>query len=189
MHRRLAFYPANDDGGSQIMEFAISVPLLVVLVVGIYDFAQAFNVKQKLNFAVKDGARFGAIQPTNDLSLSTPSSVVAIRDLVDADLIAEGLDDCGLGKIRLAGTLSWTATGNCFNQDNANSPDLILTINRGFIVPPAAGTSEPSLAATHVSISYPYKWNFNGAVQLVAPGASFVGPSPITTDSIAANQD
>src|SRR6266542_3013525 len=79
MHRRLAFYPANDDGGSQIMEFAISVPLLVVLVVGIYDFAQAFNVKQKLNFAVKDGARFGATQPTNDLSLSTPSSVVPRR--------------------------------------------------------------------------------------------------------------
>ncbi len=99
------------------MEFAISVPLLVVLVVGIYDFAQAFNVKQKLNFAVKDGARFGATQPTNDLSQSTPASVVAIRDLVDADLIAEGLDDCGLGKIQpVAGTLSWTATGNCFNR-------------------------------------------------------------------------
>src|SRR6266567_3074987 len=87
----------RDDQGSQIMEFAISVPLLVVLVVGIYDFAQAFNVKQKLNFAVKDGARFGATQPTNDLSQSTPASVVAIRDLVDADLIAEGLQDCGLG--------------------------------------------------------------------------------------------
>src|SRR6266568_8168978 len=175
----------RDDQGSQIMEFAISVPLLVVLVVGIYDFAQAFNVKQKLNFAVKDGARFGATQPTNDLSQSTPASVVAIRDLVDADLIAEGLDDCGLGKIQpVAGTLSWTATGNCFNQNNADSSDLLLTIDRGFIVPPEANTSEPSLISTHVSINYPYKWHFNGAVQLVAPGASFTGPSAITTDSI-----
>src|SRR6059036_3713473 len=86
----------RDDQGSQIMEFAISLPLLVVLVVGIYDFAQAFNVKQKLNFAAKDGARLGAIQPTNDLSQPTPISVAAIRDLVDADLIAEGLQDCGL---------------------------------------------------------------------------------------------
>src|SRR5713101_8534835 len=134
----------GNDRGSQIMEFAITVPLLVVLVVGIYDFAQAFNVKQKLNFAVKDGARFGATQPTNDLSQSIPISVTAIRDLVDADLIAEGIDDCGLGKLQpVAGTLAWTATGNCLNQTNPNSPDFILTIDRGFTVPPASNTSEP----------------------------------------------
>ena len=50
----------EDDTGSQIMEFALVLPLLVVFVVAIYDFGQAFNVKEKLNFTVKDAARFGA---------------------------------------------------------------------------------------------------------------------------------
>src|SRR5260370_18537907 len=128
MQHRSTSRAASDDRGAQIRELAIRLPLLVVLVVGIYDFAQAFNVKEKLNFAVKDGARFGATQPTNDLSQSKPISVAAIRDLVDADLIAEGIDDCGLGSIQpQAGTVSWTATGNCLNQNNPNSPDVILT--------------------------------------------------------------
>ncbi len=66
----------EDDTGSQIMEFALVLPLLVVFVVAIYDFGQAFNVKEKLNFTVKDAARFGAAQPTNDLTQTIPISVV-----------------------------------------------------------------------------------------------------------------
>ena len=187
MQPRRASRVVGNDRGSQIMEFAISLPLLVVLVVGIYDFAQAFNVKQKLNFAAKDGARLGAIQPTNDLSQPTPISVAAIRDLVDADLIAEGLQDCGLSASPLLPTgtspVSWMATATCQSKN-----DLTLTIDRGFLISPASA-SEPYLISTHVSISYPYQWHFTGAVQLVAPGASFAGPSPLTIDAVAANQD
>jgi len=80
--------------GAQILELAVALPLLVVFVVGIYDFSRAFNTKEKLNFAARDGARFGSTQPTNDLSQSTPLSVTAIRDLVDADLLAAGISDC-----------------------------------------------------------------------------------------------
>src|SRR5260370_7273273 len=65
--------------GAQILELAVALPLLVVFVVGIYDFSRAFNTKEKLNFAARDGARFGSTQPTNDLSQSTPLSVTAIR--------------------------------------------------------------------------------------------------------------
>jgi len=41
--------------------------LLIVVVVGIFDFGEAFNVKQKLNGAAR-GARFASSLPTNDLS-------------------------------------------------------------------------------------------------------------------------
>jgi Flp pilus assembly protein TadG len=190
MHHRGISPAASDDRGSQIMEFAITVPLLVVLVVGIYDFAQAFNTKEKLNFAAKDGARFGAAQPTSDLSQSIPLSVTAIRDLVDADLIAEGIDDCGLGKLQpVAGTLTWTAAANCFSKNNANNPDFTLTIDRGFTIPPASNTSEPWLISTHVTITYPYKWHFQSVITLVAPGANFAGTTALTTDAIVTNQD
>src|SRR5437762_2669474 len=140
------------DGASQIVELAVTAPLLVAFVVGIYDFGQALNTKEKLNFAAKDGAKFAATQPTNDLSQMTPLSVVAIRDLVDSDLIAAGLSDCGLGSIQSAGALVWTATGTC-----PTGSTFTLTINRGLVVQPSAGASNPvQQISTHVGIQYPY---------------------------------
>src|SRR5881227_1133406 len=104
---------------AQIMEFEVVLPLLAVLVVGIFDFGQAFSIRQKLTFAARDAARFGSSQPTNDLTQATPISVSAIRDLADADLVAAGLNDCGLTPITAAqasGTVAWTASGNCPNS-------------------------------------------------------------------------
>src|SRR6266496_1074916 len=178
----------EDDTGSQIMEFALVLPLLVVFVVAIYDFGQAFNVKEKLNFTVKDAARFGAAQPTNDLTQTIPVSVTAIRDLVDADLINAGINDCGLGQIQPqpSSTLVWTASGIC----NENST-LTLTIDRGFVFNSGTQGSPEQLKiiATHVDISYPYQWHFNSVIKLIAPNSNAAGTTQIDTDAIAANQD
>src|ERR1039457_7064592 len=53
--------------GSAILEFAIALPLLVVFVVGIYDFGGAFNEKQKIEQAAQEAAIIAAAQPTSDL--------------------------------------------------------------------------------------------------------------------------
>ena len=171
--------------GAQILELAVALPLLVVFVVGIYDFSQAFNTKEKLNFAARDGARFGSTQPTNDLSQNTPLSVIAIRDLVDADLLAAGINDCGLGSIQQSGPAIWTATGTC-----ANSSTFTLTIDRGFVVPPAATAVAPvQQISTHIDLQYPYQWQFGSAIRLLVPSASYAGILQIETDAFAANQD
>jgi Flp pilus assembly protein TadG len=171
--------------GSQIVEFAVTAPLLVVFAVGIYDFGQAFNTREKLNFTARDAARFASTQPTNDLSRSPWPSVSAIRDLVDADLLAAGLNDCGLGAITSPGTLVWTATGAC-----PSGATLTLTIDRGFVVPPVAGASQPvQQIATRVDLQYPYQWQFSSVIQLVAPGATYAGITIIDTDAFSANQD
>jgi Flp pilus assembly protein TadG len=171
--------------GAQILEFAVALPLLVVFVVGIYDFGQAFNTKEKLNFAARDGARFGSTQPTNDLSQGTPLTVTAIRDLVDADLLAAGINDCGLGPIVQTGALVWTATGTCQNLST-----FTLTIDRGFVVPPNPTASQPvQQLSTHVDLQYPYQWQFSGVIRLLVPGANYAGITQIETDAFAANQD
>src|SRR5450755_3143018 len=46
----------KDVRGSALVEFAITLPLLVVFVVGIYDFSGAFNQKQKIAQAAQEGA-------------------------------------------------------------------------------------------------------------------------------------
>ncbi|MGA9968306.1 MAG: TadE/TadG family type IV pilus assembly protein, partial [Terriglobales bacterium] len=88
----------GDTEAAAMIEFAVSLPLLVVLVVGIFDFGGAFNLKQELSNAVREGAIFGASQPTNDISPSIlqPPSVDAIRFLVDSYLQTANINDCGL---------------------------------------------------------------------------------------------
>lgn len=189
---RRAFRNLQSSQASQILEFAVVVPLLVALVVGIYDFAQAFSVRQRLTFTARDAARFGSSQPTTDLTQGTPISVAAIRDLVDADLNAANLNDCGLGAIRQQTTLVWTATGTC-----PNSSTFTLTIDRGFITPqpsqpgiPVQGSAESlRMAATHVTLSYPYSWHFNGIIQLLVPNATYAAISQIQTDAVVPNQN
>jgi Flp pilus assembly protein TadG len=177
---------AKTEHGAQILEFALVLPLLVVFVVAIYDFGQAFNVKEKLNFAAKDGARLGAAQPTNDLSQNIPLSVTAVRDLVDADMISAGVNDCGLGGIQQRSLLVWTATGNC-----GNDALFVLTIDRGFNFDASAqGSAEPvKIIATHVDINYPYQWHFNSVIKLLVPNSNAAGVTQIDTDAVAANQD
>jgi Flp pilus assembly protein TadG len=179
---RIFLQRSSNQEGAQILEFALAVPLLVVFVVGIFDFGQAYNVKVKLNSAAKDGARFGAIQPTNDLSASVPPSVAAIRDLVDADLQAANINDCGLGSILHSSGLIWQATGTC-----AGNTTFTLTIDRGFVY----STSSPSVqvVSTHVDLNYPFQWHFNSVITLLVSSASYAGTTQIDTDAIAANQD
>ena len=172
-----------------IIEFAVALPLLVVLVIGIFDFGGAFNLKQELNNAVREGAGFGASQPTNDLfNTGTPPSVDAVRYLVASYLQAMRVKDCGLAAMSAppsqSAPMTWrySTTGTCASE-------LILTIARPCISPscPAiTGDTNVYMPDTFVQISYPYQWHFNNVIQLLVPGAHYTLTS-ITTNATAAN--
>jgi TadE-like protein len=176
-----------------LIEFAVALPLLVVLVVGIFDFGAAFNLKQELSNAVREGAVFGASQPTNDLlnAGNVPPSVDAVRYLVASYLQAARINDCGLAAMPPPGSgggqiwVYTTPPGSC--------PGLLqLTIKRpciGPLCPPAVGTYTPNtyIPNTYVKISYPYQIStFNNVIKLLVPSASYA-LSSITADATAAN--
>src|SRR5438128_165437 len=119
--RFLSHFLLADIAASQMAEFAVCLPLLIVVVVGIFDFGEAFNVKQKLNGAAREGARFASSLPTNDLSAAgTPASVTAIRDLVASYLTNTRINNCGLGAqaaTNAAPTWTYAPSGNgCFRD-------------------------------------------------------------------------
>jgi Flp pilus assembly protein TadG len=49
--------------GAVIVEFALVVPLLMVIVFGIIDFSRAYAQLNNINSSLREGARFGAAQP------------------------------------------------------------------------------------------------------------------------------
>jgi len=179
----------RDNQASQLLELAVSLPLLIVLVVAIFDFGQAFNLKQKLNTAVREGARHGSSLPTNDLTAAgVPPTVDSARDVVDNYLLAAKVNDCGLtGKPGAAGAtpLSWT-----YSTSSLGCPGpLTLTVERGYAFPAVISGKPFNVISTRVSISYPYQWQFNRVIQLLVPGASYAGQTLIKTDAIVANVD
>lgn len=173
----------TDERASQIVEFALSLPLLVLFVVGIFDFSGAVSLKQKLTNAVREGARVAAADPANDLGNATvPASVADAFQVVDNYLVSENIAPCGISVGTFTATgLTWvfTATGSPCGATAA----LVLTINRGCI----QKVNAVNLVGTCVTIQYPYKWQFGSVSSLV--GGKFAGPTSLTTTAMAFNEN
>jgi Flp pilus assembly protein TadG len=178
----------GNEQASQIAEFAVSLPLLVVFIVGIFDFSGAFTLKQKLANAVREGARVAAADPANDLTDSSsgvPASVSDAFQVVDNYLLAEKINDCGLGgkTPSNAGALTWsaTSTGSC------PGGGIAFTINRGCVTQQTLGATPTSIVATCVTLTYPYSWRFGSVSSLL--GTTIMGPSNLTTTAVAYNEN
>jgi Flp pilus assembly protein TadG len=151
------------------------LPLIIVFVIGIYDFSQAYGMKQRLGNAAREGARIGASQPTTDLSQAEPATVDAIARVVGTNLHGAGINDCGLASgnwtVGPPVNLTWTY------QANTGCPNaLTLIINRGFITTGVIGPpygSTMTIDNTRVTLTYPYQWRFGNVVTLIAPGANY----------------
>lgn len=178
------------DRGSQIVEFALSAPLLVLFVVGIFDFSGALALKHKLANAAREGARVAAADPANDLVNKTavPVSVSDAYQVVDNYLLSEKVPDCGLqGTSPTGAALTWTSPTLTGCQNNTG---LVLTINRGCVTQQGVDLIENpvsvGLVGTCVTVVYPYIWQFTSAAGLFS---SFIGPTNITTTAVAFNQN
>jgi len=180
--------------GSQIVEFAVALPLLLVLVVGIFDFGTAFNLKQKLVNVSREGARVASSQPSSGLNpplagaCAAPTSVCAIRDAVDNALVTNKMNDCGLATTNATSTvpLVWS-----FSPGGCAGP-MTLTINRGLVLPAVALPNPPfqpnyAIEATQVTLNYPYQWSFNRVIQLLVSGANYPATSQFSSVAVMQN--
>jgi len=179
----------GDESAAQVVEFALSLPVLVLFVVGIFDFSGALSLKQKLTNAAREGARVAAADPANDLgnpSTAVPVSVGDAFQVVDNYLTAEKINDCGLstGAPPSPTGLKWIYTAN---GSGCPGNGITLTIDRGCKSLIAISSGNVNLIGTCVTINYAYKWEFNSVAS--ALGWSPVGPSTITTTAGAYNEN
>jgi Flp pilus assembly protein TadG len=188
---RLAKFLTHDSQGNQLAEFAVTLPLLLVLAVGIFDFGAAFTVKQKLVSIAQAGARVAANQPSTDLTVTSTNcnvlvAVCAVRDIVDRALLDNSLKDCGLATKSPArtGPLAWTFTAN-----TGCPAAVIVKIERGYVyqttLSPPFNTTPLQVAGTRVTLTYPYQWQFNKVFGLL--GNNFSGPAQLRTIAITQN--
>jgi Flp pilus assembly protein TadG len=189
----------SDEQGSALIEFAITLPLLVVFVVGIYDFSGAFNQKQKIEQAAQEAAIIAGALPTSDIQSSNPASLQAVVTAVLNSLAAGGVlpnAPCNPYTVPPPSGLTWTYTISGCNSAYTINNDLVITINRGCVcaagpsctaAPPCA-SGPPVAVGTSVTVTYPYHWKFNGAIQLLFPGATYAAITQLTESSMVHNQ-
>ena len=170
--------------GSEILEFAVALPLLMVIAIGVTDFGAAFNLKYKLHNAVGAGARFASNQTTSDLTNPTPTSTTAVRDVIDNYLSTAKINDCGLSTaVPTKSGLTWTYTATTSCPGNGT---LVLVVDRGDTFSTTGG-NPVTLEATHVTLTYPFQWRFHRVITLVAPTSNYAGVTQLTTEAVMPN--
>lgn len=178
------------DDGSAILEFAITLPLLVVFVVGIYDFSAAFNQKQKIEQAAQEGAIIAGAQPTSDISsTAAPASMLPVVSAIFNSLAGSGaLPNANSGTCNAPGTATGTGLASNYSISGCSGgfpgDNLVITINRGWV----SGSGSPAAIGTIVTIVYPYHWQFNSVIQLMIPGANYAAITQLTESATVHNQ-
>jgi Flp pilus assembly protein TadG len=176
--------------GSALLEFAVSLPLLVVFVVGIYDFSGAFNQKQKIEHAAQEGAIVAGAQPTSDIqpTNANPDSLQPVVTAIFNSLAASNVlpqanqGDC---KAPVGGTL---VSGVKWTYNINDCPDILtITIDRGW-VPAGATAGTVTSVGTSVTVTYPYRWRFNSVIQLLIPGARYAAKTELSETATVHNQ-
>ncbi len=177
----------RSSAGAQLVEFALALPLLLVLVVGILDFGQAFNLKQKLNNAAREGARFAIEEPCADCSQAAPSTTQAIENSIVNYLTNAGVNVCGL-----TGTTAPTTGPQAFASWTFTSPSACPGTTANFTIEIDRGntfldSNGATVTSSQVIINSPYAWTFNRIIALLVPSATYQAVTTISSDATMQN--
>lgn len=167
---------------AELLEFALALPLILVMVAGLLDFSRAYNIKQKLSNAAREGARYEATE-TADMTDSSPGSLPTLRDDVVSYLENANLDTSFIGT-----TLSYnttTYTGTYYTQRGTTNYGLEVERN----VKVQDTTTLTTIQSTRVTLYYPYDWTFgfDYIIKLLLPSSTFTNPIRIETDATISN--
>lgn len=142
--------------GAELAEFALLLPLLLLLVLAVWDFGSAFLLKDRMTNAAREGARVSISTPLNSANCGTngtvPCSLVASTNAVKQYLTQTGHDfSCVLPEAPSTFAPPARSTYTCENG-------TVLQIDRGAFIVTATG----QIPVTRVTLTYPIEWRLLG---------------------------
>ena len=169
--------------GAQLLEFALVLPMVLVIVFGAADFGAAWALKDKLSNAARDAARIAASQ-TNDLNGggNPPASVTAVKDVVANYLTKANVTACPDSgwTSASAGTFAWQYTSS-----STGCGAFLLKIERGYTY--TSGSPAVTIVATRVTLIYPLTWNIGHLMKLMIPSSTLGNSINLTTTAVMQN--
>ena len=126
----------SEDRGQELVEFALSLPLLLLLLFGIMESGLIYLSYNSITNAAREGAHYGAISPANEgPSTCDPLPVVGIGGAVCR--LTAGLDPSQVTyratrsgqTVALQVTYRYAFASGLVSQAFGGSPTLTLTAN------------------------------------------------------------
>jgi len=82
--------------GVAIVEFAVVLPLMLILVVGLFEVGQLVRVRMVLDSAVREGCRQASIGQRRAMTPDPVNPINSIRDVIEGYLARSGINTEGL---------------------------------------------------------------------------------------------
>lgn len=174
--RRACARLLHSTEGVQLLEFALTLPVLLVMAVGIFDFGAAYNLKQKMTNGAREGVRIAVNQSPADLTQPIPGSIQSIRDAVVNYLNGENVNTTMFPAAPTqTAPMQWT-----YYSTASGAP--LLVIDRGRPVPVTSGGVTTLIISSRVALNYDYTWSFHRIMKLLQPSSNYAGSFVISTD-------
>ena len=118
----------NQEKGAELVEFALVLPLLLVLCLGVVEFGRAYYTYNLLTKAVRDGARFGSASQVSSAGVLTNAALTSTKNVV--------------------------VYGNAAGTGTKKVGDLLTT--QVFVDQQLLNPGNPTVQYTTVRVAYPY---------------------------------
>lgn len=147
-----------------LIEFALLLPLLMFLVVGLFDIGRAVFYYSVLNTAAREGARFAVVQPVCDYQVDPLQCKGGDKDTEYPLICTNALSTANIN-------ICNEIEGYYYNIGDLS--DSIVTINH--IMYPMADPTAPPDYTISISIVFQY--------EPITPGLGLLGDFPINVNS------
>lgn len=98
------------ERGAAAVEFALVLPVLVAIVMGIMDFGSAFNAQQTLTYAARTGARVMVLQNDQSAAITAAQNATSTLGSLPASAFTVSPTSCPTGAAASATTAPPTVT-------------------------------------------------------------------------------
>jgi len=172
----------GDCRGAQLVEFAIGLPILLVMAVAVSQFSGSYNLKQILNNAAREGARTAAGEYADYGTLSNCANGSCVAAAVES--VSNYLQNAGVNP-----QCTFSTTGSSvgsfawqFTASGTGCAGATLKIEQR--VPVGSG---PTIGVARVTLTYPNQYTMGTLLSFLASGSTTTLPTTLTTDAIMPN--
>ena len=132
----------RDQGGAIVVEFALIVPLLLLLVFGILEFGFMMNRDTAIDNATRDGARVASLDGT----------FADICTSITGELAGSGIPVAATTPCNTTQTTNATIRIDCIKPDASKTPCAASTSQTAYDILAASG------ATATVKVTYTHRW-------------------------------
>jgi len=158
----------NGERGVELIEFALMLPILLVILAGLWDFGRAYRTYQAITNAAREGARLAVV----------PAGInqeEAVQDRVKSYLTKSNLDT------------SFITSGNIDTYIDVKTPLNSPATTAVTVSIPGGGTAV--VTVSRVSVNYPFTFFvFGPVIRLWVPASTLGGSITLRTSVTMENQ-